>query len=56
MLSALVGETLDVNELAARVQREVGDLLVRLVELELEGRVIRGPGGLYRLARPDRKR
>jgi len=55
VLAALVGETLDVNELAARVKQEVGDLLVRLVELELEGRVIRGPGGLYRLARSERR-
>jgi len=55
VLDALVGETLDVNELALRLKQEVGELLVRLVELELEGRVIRGPGGLYRLARVERR-
>lgn len=47
---ALVGETLDAGELAARLGLPVGQVLVQLVRLELEGRVVRGPGGLYRLA------
>ncbi|HVS20175.1 MAG TPA: DNA-processing protein DprA [Planctomycetota bacterium] len=48
LLTALRGETLGADELAARTGRELGDLLTELVTLELEGRVTRGPGGLWR--------
>jgi len=50
LLRALVGETLSVDELSGRLDRGVSDLLVELVALELDGRVVRGPGGLYRLS------
>lgn len=46
---ALVGETLTADELAERLDLEVQRVLVDLVELDLAGRVVRGPGGLYRL-------
>ncbi len=46
---ALVGETLSADELAERLGLEVQRVLVDLVELDLAGRVVRGPGGLYRL-------
>ena len=46
---ALQGETLSPNELAERLKLPVEDVLVKLVGLELEGRVVRAPGGLYRL-------
>lgn len=49
LLEALIGETLSVDELAERLEREVSDVLVELVAHELEGRVVRAPGGLYRL-------
>ena len=49
LLEALIGETLSVDELADRLDRDVSDLLVELVAHELEGRVLRAPGGLYRL-------
>lgn len=49
LLSALVGETLSVDELAERLDRDVSELLVELVTHELNGRVVRAPGGLYRL-------
>lgn len=48
LLEALVGETLDSNELSARLSRAVTELLPALIELELAGRIARGPGGLYR--------
>lgn len=48
LLAALRGETLGADELAARTGRALGDLLTELVTLELEGRVARGPGGLWR--------
>jgi predicted Rossmann fold nucleotide-binding protein DprA/Smf involved in DNA uptake len=48
-----VGETLTAGELAARLEREVSEVLAELVQLELAGGVVRGPGGLYRLS-PDR--
>lgn len=44
----LRGETLTADELAVRVESPLGEVLARLVELELAGRVVRGPGGLYR--------
>lgn len=48
LFEALLGETLDVDELTARTRRGVHELLPALVELELAGRIVRGPGGLYR--------
>lgn len=48
LLEALVGETLDSDELSARLSRAVHELLPALIELELAGRIARGPGGLYR--------
>jgi len=49
LLLALRGETLSADELAARLERPVSQVLVELVGLELDGRVARGPGGLFRL-------
>lgn len=49
---ALLGETLTPDELSLRLQRPVQDVLVELVGLELGGRVVRSPGGLYRLCAP----
>ncbi len=49
LLDALRGETLGVDELSCRLARPVSEVLIELVELELAGRVARGPGGLYRL-------
>lgn len=48
ILSALAGETLDASEIAERVGGSVPDVLVALVEMEMTGRIARGPGGLYR--------
>jgi len=48
LLRALVGETWTADELAERLDAEVTGVLTELVELELEGRVARGAGGLYR--------
>jgi len=48
---ALTGETLTADELALRLGRPLPEILVRLVEAELAGSVVRGPGGLFRLAR-----
>ncbi len=48
--SALVGETLTASEIARRLGVPVGDVLVELVRLELDGRAVRAPGGLYRLS------
>ena len=50
LLAALHGETLDAGALARVLGVEVSEVLVRLVQLELRGRVVRSPGGLYRLA------
>lgn len=50
LLAALLGETSTANELAARLGRPVAALLAELTELELAGRVVRAPGGLYRRA------
>ena len=50
LLAALHGETLDAEALAQVLGLEISAVLVRLVELELHGRVVRSPGGLYRLA------
>ncbi len=49
LLAALRGETLTADELCARLERPIPEILVELVELELAGRVARAPGGLYRL-------
>ena len=49
LLAALEGETLTVDELARATKTAVGDTLAQLLELELAGRVVRAPGGLYRL-------
>jgi len=51
LLAALQGETLTADELALRLARETPAVLVRLVELELAGAIVRAPGGLFRLAR-----
>lgn len=48
VLRALVGETLDADELAERLGADLADVLTELVELELRGVVARGAGGLYR--------
>lgn len=50
LLAALRGETLTADELAQRTASETPAVLVRLVELELAGAIVRGPGGLFRLA------
>lgn len=47
LMEALIGETLGAEELAARTQRPLEDVLGRLVELELDGLLRRAPGGLY---------
>jgi DNA processing protein len=47
---ALLGETRTPDELSSVLQRPVQEVLVDLVGLELAGRVVRAPGGLYRLA------
>jgi DNA processing protein len=51
LLRALCGETLTADELAVRTGTPTPAVLVRLVELELAGAVVRAPGGLFRLAR-----
>lgn len=48
ILAALEGETRDASEIAARVGIGATDVLAALVELEIAGRIARGPGGLYR--------
>ena len=48
VLAALEGETHDASEIAARLGLGATDVLATLVELELAGRIVRGPGGLYR--------
>lgn len=52
ILGALRGETLTADELALRLARPTEEVLVSLVELELAGSVVRGPGGLFRLCGP----
>jgi DNA processing protein len=51
LVRALRGETLTADELAQRLGRPVAVVLVELIELELQGSVVRGPGGLYRQSR-----
>ncbi len=48
ILGTLVGETHDASEIAAILGLEAMQVLAALVELELAGRIARGPGGLYR--------
>lgn len=50
LLAALQGETLTADELAERVGQGIAVVLTELVRLELAERVVRGPGGLYRLS------
>lgn len=56
LVAALRGETLTADELARRLDRPTDEVLVALVELELGGAVVRGPGGLYRLCPPRGRR
>lgn len=48
LLAALEGETCSAGELAERLALAATDVLAALVELELAGCVVRGPGGLFR--------
>ena len=48
LLAALRGETPTARELATRLARPLTEVLAELALLELEGRVARAPGGLYR--------
>jgi DNA processing protein len=50
---ALRGETLSPDELAESLQLTVPEVLVQVVTLELDGRIARAPGGLYRLCSLD---
>ncbi len=54
LLAALTGETLTADELSMRLALPTSEVLAELVGLELEGRIARGPGGLYR--RIERRR
>lgn len=54
LMDALRGETLGADEIAARTGRALTSVLVELVALEMGGDVVRGPGGLYRLAAAGR--
>ena len=51
LLGALLGETLTADELALRMKQPVEKILGALAQLELEGTVVRAPGGLYRRGR-----
>lgn len=48
-LAALHGETRNAEEIASALGSPLPTVLVQLVELELAGIVVRGPGGLYRM-------
>ncbi|MBI1383097.1 MAG: DNA-protecting protein DprA [Planctomycetaceae bacterium] len=50
VMGALTGETLLAEEVAERAGVALSEALARLAELELDGRVQRAPGALYRLA------
>lgn len=52
LLRTLTGETLTADELAGRLSVPIDRVLADLVRHELSGRVVRAPGGLYRLAPP----
>lgn len=45
----LLGESLTVDELAERLRQPLASVLVEVVELEVQGRLIRAPGGLFQL-------
>lgn len=47
---ALRGETLTPDELASRLERDLREVTIDLVTLETQGRVVRAPGGVFRLA------
>ncbi|MFT5290346.1 MAG: DNA processing protein, partial [Planctomycetota bacterium] len=49
LLRALVGETLSPEELAQQLNNPLPQVLADLALLDLDGRVARVPGGLYRL-------
>lgn len=49
LVEALRGETLGAEELSQRTGDALESVLGRLVELELDGRLRRAPGGLYQL-------
>jgi DNA processing protein len=49
ILEVLVGETLSTDELGERLGELTNALLPRLAELELAERIVRAPGGLWRL-------
>lgn len=51
ILTLLRGETLTPDDIAARCEASVPDILAAVVELEVQDLVVRSPGGLYRLAR-----
>jgi predicted Rossmann fold nucleotide-binding protein DprA/Smf involved in DNA uptake len=48
ILRALIGETLSLDEIIARVGGSPAETLTELALLELRGAVARSPGGLYR--------
>jgi len=48
--ATLIGETLTTDELAVRLGLTASALLPRLTELELQERLVRAPGGLWRLS------
>lgn len=48
LLEALATEAVCADDLSRRLARPLMGLLAELAELELDGRVARGPGGLYR--------
>ncbi len=49
ILVSLEGETYSADELSARLDLDAPQVLVALVELEMEDRIVRAPGGVYRL-------
>ena len=49
LLALLEGETLSLDDFCARLDRSASLVLSELVQLELAGRIVRAPGGLYRL-------
>jgi DNA processing protein len=53
LLAALCGETLTADELAERTGLSLPRVLAELVSFELDGRVARSPGGLFRRASRD---
>ncbi len=53
LLAALRGETLTADELALRTGGGLSHVLAELVALEIDGRVARSPGGLFRIVELD---